>query len=797
MIKNYFLIALRTFKRQPGYSLINIIGLAVGICCCALVMRYVYEEFSFDQHHPHVDRTYRFIRETRIKSGDPSFSSGIDGPLSARVAESIPEVEKAVRFYSRGCWMNAGEKRINRQFLHAEDGFLDLFSFPLKEGDVENLKCVKNGILITEQTAQMFFGDESPMGKVISTEWKYIVGDYVVVGVVENMPKNTDLRFDILTMTEHQGYWMQRVWSNWRPQSGFHPIRSFLRLQEGADVSVVEAKIAHLVKDHYDADYVSKNTIHLQGLDRMHLYSNADYGMRSGGDIAYVYMMSLSGLFILLVACINYVNLATARSATRALEIGLRKVVGANRSHLVRQFIGESVLVVGVAALLGFTLGELAKPYVAPFIGRPLFMELDFLTFLGAVVVCAVLLGGIAGCYPAFFLSRYQPAVVVKGRTEVDSKGGIRKGLVVLQFVISIALISGVLIVKQQVDYMQNKNLGFNSDQIIVTRLFNNGDLRKQWRSVKARFLQHTNITTVSATSTHPGVWVEYWRMRPEGKEPWRVFGLSIDEDFMDMYGVQLLEGRNVSVSDPVADGHEFLLNASAVRALGWEGQAIGKRLTWEGATNPLSGVVVGVVADFHTESLHAKIQPVILCKYPRHYFSCSFKVRGDQVEHTLAFMKETWEDLWPGVPFNYTFLDVLLDSRYRQEQRTGEIFQLLAAIAIFVACLGLVGLSTYTVQQRSKEIGIRKVLGASVPDITLLLFKEVLTFVVVANLIAWPLAYYIMSNWLETFAYRIDVGIETFVMGGLFALFIALASVGHQTLKAALANPVDALKCE
>lgn len=796
MLKNYFLIALRTFFRQPGYTLINIFGLAVGIACCVLVMRYVDREFAFEQHHPHVDRTYRMLREMRVNGDTRKVSPGIDGALSARIAEVVPEVEKAVRLYARVCWMRSGDQLFERKFVQAEDGFLDLFSYTLKMGDFENLRRVANGILITEDTAKMFFADENPIGKVISSNYSYIEGDYVVVGVVENINR-TALSFDILTTTEHQGSRMQSVWSKWRPGSGSSPVHAFLLLKDGADVLAVESKIADILKVHYDADYVSKNQIHLQRLDRIRLHSYVDYKVHSGGDITRVYTMSACGLFLLLVACINYVNLATARSASRALEIGLRKVVGANRSQLVGQFIGESVLMSVLAAILGLLLSEVADPYLVAFIGWSLLTNPSIWSLLFIVVPCAILLGIFAGCYPAFFLSRYQPAVVVKGHTAMSSNGAMRKGLVVFQFVLSVVVISGVLVVKDQVDFLRNKNLGFDSEEVIVTRLFRNAELRQRWPEVKARFLQHPNIVATSATSTHPGIWVEYWRMRPEGKEPWRVYALGIDEDFLDLYDVQLLEGMNVSANDPTEGSYQYLLNESAVRALGWQGEAIGKRLAWEGVADSKSGTVVGVVADFHARNLYAKIPPLILCKNPQSFRSCSFKIRGENVEQTIAFMKETWQNLQPEVPFEFGFLDEMLDNRYRGDEKTGQIFQFLAVLAIMVACLGLVGLSTYTIQQRAKEIGIRKVLGASVSRITVMLLSEVLVLVGVANVIAWPLAYYGMNSWLAKFAYRIDVGIEAFVMGGLFVLLIALMAVGRQTFKAAVANPIDALRRE
>jgi len=795
MIKNYLLIAVRNFRRQPGYTLINIIGLAVGIGCCTLVMFYVVKELSYDQFHPHVDRTYRVLQETQIPNSGNKFSVGIDGPLSAKIAEVIPEVELAVRWYFRSCWMQAGDRLFQRRFVQAEDGVFDVFSFKLKSGDLENLRRVPNSIVITEETAQMFFGDADPIGKVISSEYKYIAGDHVVVGVLENMPRNTVMGFDILTTTEHQGRPMQRVWSQWNPHSGYQPIRAFLLLRDGADVNVVTTKIQDVVSSTYDADFVSKNKIHLQPMARVRLHSYVDYGIHSGGDINSVYTMSFCGLFLLLVACINYVNLATARSATRALEIGLRKVVGAKRSQLIGQFIGESVVVVLIASLLGLVLSYVAKPYVVAFIGWAVLLDVPFLTVLLIMIPCAILLGVAAGCYPAFFLSRYQPAVVVKGRTAIDSNNLLRKGLVVFQFILSVALISGVLIVKQQVDYLQNKNLGFDTDQVVVTRLFNNDELRARWQSVKTRFLQHPNIVGASATSTHPGLWIEYWRLRPEGKDPWRVYTLAVDEDFLEMYDVKLLEGTNVSENEAGAQATQFLLNESAVRALGWEGQAIGKRLTWEGV--PMGGTVVGVVADFHVRSLRSKIPPVVLSKYPPSFRSCSFKIRGDDVEDTLAFMEDTWKDLWPTQPFAFGFLDQVLDSSYRGEVKRGHIVQFLAILSILVACLGLVGLSSYTVQLRAKEIGIRKVLGASVSRITLLLLRDLFLLVGIACMLAWPLAYYGMAQWLANYPYRIDLSVVTFVLSGLLVLLIALLAVGYQTLKAALANPVDSLRQE
>jgi putative ABC transport system permease protein len=799
LLRNYLTIAIRNLTRHPGYATINVVGLAVGVGCCILVGLFAMNEIGYDRHHPLSDRTYRLIREMRVKDGDSKFTSGVLGPIGPAIRESIPEVESAVRFWDRWSWVRAGDREFERRFYVVEEGFLELFPQRVDSGELESLRTRPFTAAITQTTARMLFGDVDPVGKTFRCDYKYVVGDYTVVAVIADPAENTNYTLDVLTMTVHTGYWMHHVWEEWRPQSNWRPVDVMLLLREDADVEAVERKLAQMVRSGYGDTFADQYSYHLQPLRRAHLYSQKDYGMRPTGDIDRVLMMLVGGFFVLLVACINYVNLATARSATRAREVGLRKVVGALRRQLAGQFLGESLVFSLLATTLGIAIAALALPAFNAYTQRELVLgSAGPLALVLSLLVVALTVGVCAGAYPALLLSRLQAAIAIKGAGGSRRRVSLRKTLVVIQFAISVGLITGTLIVNRQLDYMRSKELGFDADQIIGSWILGNVDLHSKWREVKERYLRNPDILEVTATSSYVGVWAEYWQFAPEGyqDETVQLYTMAVDEDFIGFFDIPLLKGENLPEYLPADSTLSILLNESAVKKLGWE-EPVGKRFETKTQHGSRMGYVVGVVRDFHGRSLHSAVEPMVLVKYPPSFRNISYRIKGGRIEETIAFLKEIWKDLWPTTPFSYSFYDQVLERQYRQEVRTSRLFQVLSSIAVVVACLGLVGLASFTVEQRTREIGIRKAVGASPTGIVGLLTREFLVLVLVAGALASPLTMYASAQWLEGFAYRAEPDVLVFVVGMILAAVAAVLVISLHVIRAARTDPVDALRYE
>ena len=806
MFKNYLTVAVRNLLRHKGYSTINILGLAIGMASCILIMLYIQHELSYDRHHEKADQIYRVIRKNHMEGKSPEFSTGTLGPLGPALRSDFPEIQNVVRMYGRPSRISYGDRGFFQYVIVADASILDVFNLPLAKGDRKTALKDPYSILMTERMARKYFGEGDPIGKVLTLEDKvYIGGEYTVTGILKDIPQSSHFGFDFLSSTITPFQEMQSAWNEWRLNpSSYRPVRTYLLLPEKYDHTELERKLPDFVSSVMGPEVREYTTYDLQPLTRIYLYSKVDYGMRWGGDIASIYIFSGIAFFILLIACINFMNLATARSINRAREVGMRKVVGAHRFQLIRQFLGESIFLSLLALLLALLLIELALPEFNAFTRKELSLNPESNVFILIGLLSVVLFVGVlAGSYPAFFLSAFRPIDTLKGTLKAGSQSAwFRKGLVVFQFFISIALIIGTIIVFNQLQYIQNKNLGFDKEQIVVMKIFwYDRSLIDRYETVKEAFLQHPNVLKVAASLQRIGTGRaprKVLRLRGTGGETRQMNMLSVDEDFLDVFNLKLVKGRTLSQNAARGTALEFILNETAVKQLGWS-DPLGKELEWlhQETPDPVIGTVVGVVEDFHIGSLHEGIGPVFICKWQPWFRVISLKIHPENIPETMGFIEDTWKKFLPKAEFEFAFLDEWIGWMYRTEMRLGKIFNICSLLSIFVACLGLFGLVSFTAEQRTKEIGIRKVLGASVSNIVMLLSKDFLKPVVIGNLIALPIAYYATSKWLQNFVYRIDLGAEPFVLGGTVALLIALLTIGRQAFKAATVNPTDALRHE
>ena len=815
MFRNYLLVAVRNLFRHKVYSWINILGLAIGMACCVLILLYIEDELSYDRYHQNADRIYRVLRETRQVGGGRSVGTGTSGALAANLRSDFSEVQEAVRIWNNwgGVWLKYGDKTFRQAFCLADANILDVFTFPLVKGDPAAVFRDPYSVLLTQEMVQKFFGDEDPIGKVMTVEGRYFGGEYTITGILRDMPRNsspswkTGLQFDFLTTTAVTGRGIVRgPWEGWnRGTSGF-PVKTYLQLPEGGVPETLEEKLPDFMGRHLGAEVQAKTTYRLQPLTRIHLYTHVDYGRPGIGGITFVYLLGVIAFFILVIASVNFMNLATARYTTRAREVSLRKVVGAHWRQLVQQFLGESIFLSCLALLLAVGVVELVLPAFNAFTGKGLSLIADIrIPVLLGLVGFTIFVGLLAGSYPAFFLSSLQPVTALKGPLKTGSRGfWFRRGLVVFQFSISILLMIGTIVVHRQLGYIRHKDLGFHREHMLLMPIFHQdrasqtayeGPLSKDYNRVKQAFSQHPNVLKASASATYgtAGGW-QVGMVRPEGHDgtEFRMSVLGIDEDFLDAYGIALVSGRTFSGEIASDLTEAFLLNETAVKRFGWT-DPIGKQLRGKNR----EGRVIGVVRDFHHQSLRQEIGPIALCIWRPKMGYLSLQIRGEGIPETMAFLEKTWKRVLPNRPFAGGFLEANLNGRYGAEIRFGHLASIFSVLAIFISCLGLFGLVSFNVAQRTREIGVRKVLGASISGIVLMLTRESVRWVLAANVIAWPVAYYAMSTWLQGFVYRVSLDVWLFLLGGVLALAIALGTVGYQAVRAATANPVDALRYE
>lgn len=804
MFHSYIKIAIRNILKYKGYSLINVMGLAVGIACCVLILLYVQDELSYDRYHEKADRIFRVIEEVRLE-GVGEESSSMPFPTGDTLPLEYPEaIEASVRFFNfqlptmaieRG---TSGEKRFNEpRFFFADAEVFQVFDFPLLEGDPDTALVEPNTIVITEAMADKYFENENPMGKTLRIQGQIEVQ---VTGLLKDIPPNSHFQFDFLASFAT----LRRVYGGNLPQNWYwNPCWTYILLKEGASAPELQARFPGLVQKYFPDSIKDKVEIKLQPLRNIHLYSHLDYEINPNSDISYVYIFSAIAVFVLLIACINFMNLATARSSNRGREVGIRKVMGAYRLQLIKQFLGESMLLCMMAALLSILIVEIVLPAFNAFAGKNLSTELlsDW-RFLGGVAVITLIVGVFSGIYPAFFLSGFDPVRVMRGTLEKSGRrSAFRKVLVVAQFAISIFLIIGTIICFQQLNFLRNTQLGFNKDHVVMLPSYGT-PLTVWYERFRDRVLQNPDVIEVTAAEDVLGAKYQTGSFIPEGaleSNMQQIPLLEVIWDFIETFDMKMVAGRSFSREFPTDKTQGIIINESASGRFGWSPEeAIGKRLRQQ---NGLMLTVIGVVRDFNYTSLALPITPFVL-EMPRNpnriggriRYVC-VKISGRDIPAALDFLGTVWDDLVPSRSFSYFFLDNELDKLYDAEEKMGRVFGIFTGLAILIACLGLFALASFTTELRTHEIGIRKVLGARVSGIVLLLSTEFAKWVLLANLVAWPVAYLIMKSWLDGFAYRTHIGILTFLFATLLAFGVAFLTVSFQAVKAALAEPVASIR--
>jgi putative ABC transport system permease protein len=802
MITNYLKIAFRCIKRRKIYSFINITGLAIGMAAAMLILLWVRDERSYDRFHANADRIYRAAQffhydEYHLEQANtPSI-------LASTILDECPEVELAtrVRGYEDNYLVIADGKKFNESGLGiADESFFRLFSFPVIEGNPRTILAEPQTVAISERAAEKYFGSSAAVGCTLTI----FDQDFLVSGIFENMPDNSHFHMDVLcSFASFERYH--------KPQWGMNVFKTYVLVREDSSLQALQEKLDDIVKNHmfdseerYEATRAKGNytKFPLRPLKDIHLRSHLLWEFEANGNATYVQFFTIIAVFILLIAVVNYTNLSTARSASRAREVGIRKTVGSTRASLVRQFLIESILTSLISLALALIFIRILLPLFRRLVGKP-WLQFQYIqnpAVLLALMTLALLIGFIAGLYPSLFLSSFKPVAVLGGKFSQGLKSSfLRNGLVVFQFSLSIVLLVGTLVVQKQMAFVQNQNLGYDRDQVIVLETF--GELGQKLSALKETLLKDPSVVAVSASSSVPGTSFTNVGIRLEGRKRWLGTNLFIvDQDFLDVMQLEMVEGRFFSKEFPT-DRQALILNESKVHALNAD-DLLNRRIEgWVGGDQNYWFPVIGIVKDFHYESFHEPIKPLAMvmlhgvCPWSEVYVS--IRIQTGQVRETMAYIREIWGRIMPGTPFEFSFLDTIYDDQYRNEERTGRVFTIFTFFALFVACLGLLGLASFAAEQRTKEIGIRKVLGASVAGIILMMSREFTRWVLLANIIAWPIAYYTMHRWLQSFAYRSDIGLFVFILSGFIAMFIALLTVSFQAIKAALTNPVDSLRYE
>ena len=774
MIKNYLKIAFRTIKKHKGYSFINITGLAVGLACCILIFLWVQDELSFDKFH----NNYKQIYRTTLNI-EGLWSSTTPWALAPILKQEYPEVQAATRYRVADILFSYEDVSFNEKTAFVDPDFFKIFTFSWVKGDQDTPFTTLVSIVITEKIAIKSFGKEDPLGKILTVNNRTKMS---VTGVIEDVPQNSSLNFDILASVRLLG---EETLNSWAIESS-----SFILLQKNASSDAFQEKIVGITMK-YDTRTKKTVTTHIQPLSQIHLYLLA-----GGGSIIYIYVFSTIAVFILLIACINFMNLSTARGSTRAKEVGMRKVVGARRKHIVNQFFGESFLLSFLSLLIAIVLVSLFLPAFNNLAQKSIKFDLSrnlpmLLGFLGIILFT----GFVSGSYPALFLSSFRPTNVLKGQHfSRSSKPLFRKVLVVTQFAIAIVLIIGTIVSAKQLDYIRNKKLGFNRQHVISLPV--NSTLWKSYGSFKNEALNNPGITQVTSATSRPTQVGEinpvYWEGRgPEQYETMRF--IACDYDYIKTFEMELSQGRDFS-HEFTSDAKNYIVNEEVVKMMGFE-DPIGKLFSiWDD-----EGQIIGVVKNFHSRPLHNTIEPLVLTLAqenwgPRYVF---LRLRPENISQTLDFVESIWKKFAPNYPFDFSFLDEDFEQLYKSDQRTGTIYQYFAFLAIFISCLGILGLAAFTTEQRTKEIGIRKVLGSKISGIVSLISREFLVLLTLANVIAWPIAYFLMKQMLNNYAYRINLTVWIFLIAGGMTYGLAFLTVSYQASKAARTDPVRALRYE
>lgn len=798
MIKNYLLIAIRNLTKNFGYTAINIFGLAIGLACCLLVTLYIRFELSYENFHDKKASVYRYIPRGE-RDGKVSMQTMLPAGFGPLIKDSFREVEKFTRFsdIDERALLRKGDLFLDAKTLSVADkDFFEIFSFQLLQGDAANVFARPNTIAIAQSVADKYFPNHDALGQVIRYNNAY---DYEITGVFKDVPANSHLQFTYLTTFETIAKMIQDQYN--------YPADLFLNSLDAWNYSTyfyipnepdieglakrIDQKFTEARKEEFNNQGLGD---WLQPLEEIH-FTKGIKADSANGDISYVYIFSAVALLILTIACFNFMNLSTARAMKRAKEVGLRKVMGAFRHQLIYQFLGETVVLVSISLVIGIILLEALVPMFNSLVNQQL--EINYIgenSVLLYIIVAGLLTGILAGSYPAFYLSSFMPAQVLKGQTGPTGNAGLRKTLTVLQFGVAAFLMIGTLVVYQQMSFIQNKNLGFDKERIVYMNP--PAELWTKREVMKENLMSNTQIKSVAFSNGTPGMESSTWQYDFPGLEiPKRSINtMIIDYDYLKTFGLEIVEGRDLSKDFGTDSTEAYLINEAAVQELMLD-KPVGTPIrALDG--HPV-GKIVGVVKDFHYRSLHRKIEPLVLRYDPRNMWCMSVKMSGGNLKDNLTALEKEWKKLAPDYPFSYQFVDETIERQYRAEQNTGVLIGAFAVLAIIIACLGLLGLTAFMTEQRKKEIGVRKVLGASVSGIILLLSKDFSRLVLIAFVIVIPLAWYAMNQWLADFAYQVQVSPLVYLAAGIIIIGIAFGSVFYQALKAAIINPSETLRNE
>ena len=798
MFKNYLKIAVRNILRNKTYSFINIFGLSIGIACSMLIILWIHDELSYDRFHKNSADLFLVVQKYYNQNGiehDPT----LPYPAAEELKRNYPEIMNVARVhYSKEFLFVHNDKRfIENRILTVDPEFLTMFSFPLIYGDANSALNDPNSVVITKKTAQKYFGNSNPVGKTFRVDNQY---DLTITGVLEDIPHNSNLDFSILVPLSSELIKHEFETNRW--QYSDIDFNTYVLLRKNQKNNDVSKKIATLLQKHVEG---SKDELYLYPLTKLHTNPDiAPFESRSI-DLKYINIFMVIAFLILLIACINFMNLSTARSTIRAHEIGIRKVVGSNRRNLITQFLGESLLLASIAGFLALLIVELMLPFFNRFSGQLLTIEYSnagILLSFGAIIL---FVGIVAGSYPAFYLSSFQPISVLKGKLLVDYKSSIlRKIFVIVQFSLSICFIIGAVIFYDQLTYMKNREVGYDKEHLIsVTMVMPWGQSLRSYKydTFKTELINYPNIIGVTQSFSSPADISTAaddeadW----DGKAPnqhVRIHWLTVHFDYCKTLGIKIIEGRPFSrdfKTDVWNDGKvSFIVNEETVKRMGVK-SVIGMKLTLFHKTGP----IVGVMRNFHYHHMKTEIEPIALFIMPYFNKYILINLKPENIKASLGFIKKTWEKFSPDYPFEYSFVSKDYNSLYLHEEKMGKILTGFTAFAILIACLGLWGLASFIMERRTKEIGIRKVLGSSVLEIILMMIKDFAQWILLANLIAWPIAWYVMNRWLQNYAYKTDISWWVFILSGGIALVIAFATVSIQAIRAATANPVKSLRYE
>jgi putative ABC transport system permease protein len=802
MLKSFIKVALRKMNRQKFYSGLNILGLTIGIAGAIFILLWVQDEKNFDKFHKNADRIFRVYQTFRF---DDRHIEQTQTPsvLAQTIREKCPEVEMAtnVRGFRGENLIEVGDKKFNEKGLGiADEYFFRFFSFPLIYGNMETVLNEPFTIAISENTAKKYFGDSLALGRSV----KIFNDQFTIAGIYKDMPDQSHFHLDVLMS-------FSTYYGSQEPNWGINSFKTYVLLREGSKLNNLERNLEEIVRDHlFETPEVYQQVLDagnfkkfpVQALTDIHLKSNLLWEFEANGNAMYVKFFTIIAIFILIIAIINYINLSTARSAKRVKEVGLRKAIGSSRSLLIRQFLTESILMSIISMLLALLTLHLLMPAFRNMIGKEwLINPFEGNTLLQlCMILLALLIGIIAGIYPSLVLSSFNPIKTISGNTNKWAKGSVlRNSLVVFQFFISVMLLIMTLVVQKQMNFIQNKNPGCNIERVIVIKTY--GEIVPKLEILKETLKKNNMIVSVSASSSLPGKSFTNIGMGLEGGKHSNGTNMYIaDADFQKTLQIEMLEGRffdnNIS-----SDGQAVVINEVLAKQLAVDNLLEKRMMIWVGGEGNEPFQIIGIVKNFHYESFHEQVKPLAIvklngtCPWQEEYLS--IKIKTSSLDKSLKHIQESWNNILPGVPFNYDFLDSIYESQYQNEKRTGHVFKLFTVFMIFVSCLGLLGMASFTVENRTKEIAIRKVMGASINRILFMLTSNFVRWAILANLLAWPVSYFFMTRWLNQFSYRIEIDIWPFLNATIIILLITLFTITFHAFKASFKNPVNSLRYE